>query len=266
MGSPGDTTGAPARRSPYPRPWWLTIPRLLLCFFFAGGLFYPVALIQAVVQHTLLTTDRTLIDPRTLLWYLPLMGAGAWALLDMMREGKVLHARRQAALREPIEQYWQRRLVAARAKGDRQAELEALSNMGFWLNEEEHYEEATPYLEATLALARALGSQRFQEERALYGLGVATFNRGDLDTAEDLLRQTLAVARTLDLKHRDEHADVSAHVGEFLCAYRDKREEGCQMLAEAQVIYHELGQTKARWREDEQHMRELRRQYGDERA
>ncbi len=266
MGIPGDTTGAPARRSPYPRPWWLTIPRLILFFVFAGGLFYPVALIQAVVQHTLLTTDRTLIDPRTLLWYLPLMGAGGWALLDMMRERKVLRAQRRAALHEPFEQYWQRQLVAVRAKGDRQAELEALSNIGFWLKADERYEEAKPYLEATLALARALGNQRFQEERALYGLGIAALNRGDLDTAEDLLRQALAVATSLDVKHRDELADVYAHVGEFLCAYRSKREEGGQMLAEAQVIYHELGQAKPRWLEDEQHMRELRRQYGDERA
>lgn len=231
-----------------------------------GGPIYLVALIQALVQHTLLTTDRTLIDPRTLLWYIPLMGAGGWALLDLVQEGKFLRARRRAALREPFEQYWQRQLVAARAKGDQQAELGALSNVGFWLIEEERYEEARPYLEATLALARELGNRRFQEERALYGLGVAAFQRGDPDTAEDLLRQSLAVATTLDVKRLDERADIYAHVGEFLCAHRDKREEGCQMLAEAQAIYHALGQAKARWLEDEQHMRELRRQYGDSHA
>lgn len=264
METSGDTAGAPARRSPYPRPLWLGILRFILLLSFAGGLFYPIALIQAIMRHTLQTTDRTLIDPVTLLWYIPLMGAGVWAVIDLWREGNVLRARRMAELREPLDQYWQRQLVAARAKNDQHAELEALSNLGFWLTEDERYEEATPYLEATLALARALGNQPFREERALYGLGIAAFERGDPDMAEDLLRQALAVATTLDVKHRDELADTYAHVGEFLCAYRDKRAEGCQMLAQAQAMYHEIGQSSSRWLDDEQRMRELRRQYGDE--
>src|SRR5260221_2522200 len=212
MGTPGDTAVAPAPRSPYPRAGWLTIPRLILVFYFLGGsLVYPVVLIQAIVQHTLLTTDRTLIDPRTLLWYIPLTVAGGWTFLDMLREDKVLRARRMAELREPPEQYWQRGLVAARAKGDRQAELEALGAIGFWVNMRGHYDEDTPYLEEALSLARALGDQPFQEERALYGLGLGAFKRGDRDTAEDLFRECLAVAPTLD--RRDEIADTYAHVG-----------------------------------------------------
>jgi tetratricopeptide (TPR) repeat protein len=238
--------------------------RFLLFLSFAGGGFYPIALIQAIMHHTLQTTDRTLIDPVTLLWYIPMMGAGGWAIVDLWREVTALHARQLAELREPPDQYWQRQLVAARAKNDRHAELEALSNLGFWLTEDDRYEEATPYLEATLALARALGNQRFQEERAIYGLGLAAFERGDRDTAEDLLRQALAVATTLDVKHRYELADVYAHLGEYLCAYRDKREEGCQMLAQAQAMYHEIGQSSPWWLDYEQDMRELRRQYGDE--
>jgi len=234
-----------------------------LFFFFAGGLFYPVALIQAVVQHTVLTTDRTLIDPRTLVWYLPLMVAGGWALLDMIREGTVLRARRMAERREPPEQHWQRQLAAARAKGDRRAELEALTTIGFWLEEEERFEEATPYLQEALSLARALGNQAFREERALSGLGVAAFKRGDPDTAENLFRECLAVATTLDVDRRDEIADGYARVGEFLCEYRDRHEEGCQMLALAQAIYYAIGQAKPRWLDDERHMRDLRRQYGD---
>jgi tetratricopeptide (TPR) repeat protein len=234
---------------------------LVLALF--GGSFYPVVLIQAIVRHTLLTTDRTLVDPRTLLWYIPLMVAGGWAFFDLAREGHVLRARRMAELREPPAQPWQRRLAAARAKGNRQAELEALSGVGFWLEEEDHYEEARPYLQEALALARALGHQPFREERALYGLGLAAFERGDQDTAEDFFRQCVAIATTLDAKHRYETADVYAHVGEYLCAYRDKREEGCQLLAQAQAMYHEIGQTRPRWLDDEHHMRDLRRTYGD---
>lgn len=264
MGTPENPPEGPARRSPYPRPWWLAIPRLILFFFLAGGLFYPVALIQAIVRHTVLTTDRTLIDPRTLVWYIPLMIAGGWSLVDMVREGRVLRARQLAELREPPERRYGRQLAAARAKNDRQAELKALNTLGSWFEEEARYEEATPYLQEALALARDLGHHPFQEERALYKLGIAAFELGDLDTAEHLLRECLAVATTLDGNHRDELADVYAHVGEFLCAYRDKREEGCQMLARAQAIYHELGQSKPRWLDDAQHMRDLRRQYGDE--
>lgn len=262
MGVPGDAIGTTTRRSPYPRPWWFAVPRIILFFFFAGGSFYPVVLIQAIARHTLLTTDRTLIDPRTLLWYIPLMAAGGWSLFDLWREGNVMRARWRAALREPPEQSWQRELAAARAKNDRLAELKALSAVGFWFNMEQHYEEARPYLEAALSLARTLGRHPFQEERALYGLGVGAFHRGDMDVAEDYFRQCLVVARTLD--QRSERADASAHIGEFLCEYRGKREEGCQLLAQAQAIYHELGQSKPCWLEDEQHMRDLRRQYGDE--
>src|SRR5262245_16461020 len=104
MGTPGDAAGVPARQSPYPRPWWLSIPRLILMFFFVvGAPLYLVLLIQAIARHTLLATDRTLIDPRTLLWYIPLMVAGGWALVDVWREDNVRHARRMAALREPPE-------------------------------------------------------------------------------------------------------------------------------------------------------------------
>ncbi|MGZ3582956.1 MAG: tetratricopeptide repeat protein [Ktedonobacterales bacterium] len=263
MGTPGDTAAAPAPRSPYPRAWWLALPRFLLVLVFLGGSpLYPVVLIQAIIRHTLLTTDRTLIDPRTLLWYIPLTLAGGWAFLDALREGKVLHARRMAELREPPDRSWQRKLVAARAKGDRQAELKALGAIGFFLKMRGHYDEAKPYLEEALSLARAMGNQLFEEERALYGLGQAAFERRDRDTAEDLLRECLAVVTTLD--RRDEIAEKYAHVGEFLCEYRGKREEGCQMLAQAQAIYHEIGQSSPRWLDEEQHMRDLRRKYGDE--
>lgn len=267
METPGETAVTPALRSPYPRPWWLSIPRVILVFYFLGGSpLYPVLLIQALVRHTLLTTDRTLIDPGTLLWYIPLTLTGGWAFLDVLREGKALHSRRMAELREPPDQYWQRKLITARAKGDRQSELQAVSNIGFWLHMRDHDDEAAPYLEEALSLARTLGNHPFEEERVLYDLGVGAFKRGDPDTAEDLFRQCLAVVTTLDRDRRYEIAEAYAHIGEFLCQYRGKREEGCQMLAQAQAIYHEIGQSQPRWLDDEQHMRDLRRTYGDESA
>jgi tetratricopeptide (TPR) repeat protein len=235
-----------------------------LFFVLAGASFYPVVLIRAIVRHTLTSTDRTLIDPRTLAWFIPLMLAGGWSFVDLMREGKVLRARRMAALREPPEQRWLRSLAAARAKGDQQAELVALSNVGFWLRAGDHYDAAMPYLEEALALARTLGDHPFEEERALYELGVGAFKRGDLDTAESLFRQCLVIVTTLE--QRDEIANQYSHIGEFLCEYRGNREEGRPMLARAEAIYRELGQSHPRWRKDEQHMRDLRRQYGDDTA
>ena len=102
METPGDSAVAPAPQSPYPRAWWLNISRSILVLCFLGGCpVYPVLLIYALVRHTLLTSDRTLIDPRTFLWYIPLTLAGGWAFLDALRESNVLHARQMAALREP---------------------------------------------------------------------------------------------------------------------------------------------------------------------
>jgi tetratricopeptide (TPR) repeat protein len=256
-----EPAGVSAPCSPYPRPRWLDIPRIILAFSFLGSPLYPVLLNWALARHTLLTTDRSLLDPRNLLWYVPLTLAGGWAFFDGLREARVLRARARDESRKPIEQYWQRRLAAARAKGDRQAELEALSNVGFWPKADEHYAEAAPHLEETLSLGRTLGNHPFEEERALYGLGMAAFERGDQDAAEELFRQSQDVAKTLD--RRDELADVYAHVGELLWEYRGKREEGCQLLAQAQAIYHEIAQSKPPWRAQERHMRDLRRKYGN---
>jgi tetratricopeptide (TPR) repeat protein len=244
----------------------------LALYFLGGSLGYPVVLIQAIVRHTLLTTDRTLIDLRTLAWYIPLTVAGGWAFLDLIREDNALRARRLAKrveevaeeIREDVVRHWQRRLATAHKKSDRQSELMALRNIAVFLQDGDHYEEAMPYFEETLSLARALGNQPFYEESALYGLGLGAFKRGDPDMAEDLFRQCLAVAAMLGSDRRDAVADAYAHVGEFLCEYRGKREEGCQMLARAQALYHEVGQSRSGWLKDEQQMRDLRRKYGDE--
>jgi hypothetical protein len=64
--------------------------------------------------------------------------------------------------------------------------------------------------------------------------------------------------------HPDAVADAYANVGEFLCEYRGKGEEGCQLLEQAQARYREVGQTRPGWLEDKRHMIDLRRKYGDE--
>ncbi len=300
MGTPGDTSVVPARRSPYPRPWWLALSRVFLAFFAVA-----LAPYLALEPHSF-NIVRTLTDLRTLLWYVPLTGAGGWAFFDLLREQRALRARttaeRAQEVRQHLVKHWRRRLATARKKGDRQTELRALRNIavwlqhgdrydeatsygahalyiarilgdqpfyevrnyGIWLPDDARYDEATPYLEATLSLARALGNQPTYEQSALYGLGLGALKRGDPAAAEGLFRQCLAVATTLGTAQPAAVVEAYANVGEFLCEYRGKREEGCQLLAQAQAMYHEIGQTRPGWLDDEERMRDLRRKYGDE--
>lgn len=173
--------------------------------------------------------------------------------------------------RKPLER-WTRALANAREHGDRAAELNALANMAFWLTHEGRYDEAKPYATEALTLARTLGNHTFEEERALYELGWIAFQQGELDKAEDLCHESVEVANTLPDDKRGELADRLWQVGEILCEYRGKREEGCQMLARAEAIYVEREQaansklTRAWAQERIQTVRDLRRKYGDESA
>jgi hypothetical protein len=78
------------------------------------------------------------------------------------------------------------------------------------------------------------------------GEGVDVFNlariaeaRGDLDRAEALHRESLAIA--IEVQNGQDVADSYAYLGEFLISKRRKREEGCQMLSEAARLYETMG-------------------------
>jgi hypothetical protein len=133
-------------------------------------------------------------------------------------------------------------------------------------------------LEQALAAAKEIGDH-FREERALWGLAWCAAAREDLDQTEAFLRQSLAVALTLEpenmpvpsldaaLDTLDAQAYRLAVVGEFLAEKRGKRQEACQMFAQAELRYREMATherirgLQRRYRRDWQRMRDLQQRY-----
>ncbi len=242
------------RRGRYPRPWWQAGPRFVLLL--AGtqaGILYIWAVGNAAIHHTLHGRDRSLLSLTIILPAVLLTAGGLWAIRDMARERIAEEHERKALRRVPFaaraEQRWRTDLDKARAQGDRRAEEIALGNIGFFLNRQERYVEAEPYLTQALALARTVGD-RFREERDLCDLARCAIARGDADGAEALYREGLAVALKLtreslpfahpdDADVLDEVADTYAVVGSFLVEQRGQGLEGRRMLAEAEARYRE---------------------------
>jgi tetratricopeptide (TPR) repeat protein len=290
----------PTGRKPrYPRPWWIRIPRLVLGV--SGGatlVFYILLLVGAAFEHTLQAKYYIFFSMPTILFAGLLVVGCIWAILDTIREwiaeDRRIKAERQVPHAVRAERDWRDELAKARNKGDRHAEGKALGNIGFWLNRQERHVEAEEYLTQALALARSAGD-RFEEERYLGYLAQCAIGRGDLDAAEALYRESLAVALRLTPENMpspratdetdvlDEIADTYSLLGQFLIERRDKRLEGLQMLAEAETRYREEARLHGeaaqahrfetrrldRWLqgrslERAEAVRDLRRQYGDD--
>ncbi len=248
----GSSTGHKPR---YPRPWWIRIPRFLLTVYgVATLLFYIWLLANAVSEHTLQAKYHIFLGMPTIVFAGLLMVACVWAFSDTIREWIAEDRQQEAERRVPFavraERRWRNELAKARQKGDRHAEGKALGNIGFWLNGQERYAEAEEYLTQALALARAAGDL-FEEERYLGYLAECATAGGNLDEAEALYRESLAVALKLTPENMpsphatdetdviDEIAETYALLGQFLIEQRGKRVEGLQMLAEAETRYRE---------------------------
>jgi Tfp pilus assembly protein PilF len=251
---------AAERQARYPRPWWLAVIRFLLLI--AGATFvvlYLHALFAVVFHQPLQTSDRSLLNVTTILAAAVLTAGGVWAIRDTAREWIAQNQQQQAVQRVPFavaaERRWRTDLAQARAESDRPAEGVALGNIGFWLTRQERYVEAEPYLTQALELTRAMGD-RFHEERYLGYLAGCAAARGDMDEAEALHRESLAVARTLTRERLpfphpeeadvlEEVADTYAVVGHFLVEERNQRQEGIRLLAEAEARYREEARAHA---------------------
>jgi tetratricopeptide (TPR) repeat protein len=246
----------PTERKPrYPRPWWIRIPRFLLTMYGVAALFFYIWLLaNAVTEHTLQAKYRIFFSMPTVVFAGLLVVGCIWAVSDTIREwiaeDRQQKAERQVPFAARAERDWRNNLAKARNKGDRHAEGKALGNIGFWLNRQERHVEAEEYLTQALALARSAGD-RFGEERYLGYLAICAIGRGNLDEAEALYRESLAVALRLSPESMpspratdetdvlDEIADTYALLGQFLIEQRGKRVEGLQMLAEAETRYRE---------------------------
>jgi len=77
----------------------------------------------------------------------------------------------------------------------------------------------------------------------LYRLALIAEEQRDLDRAEALHRESLALGR--EIGHAQDTADSLRALGRFLVERRDRREEGCRMLREATGLYEEMGQADA---------------------
>jgi tetratricopeptide (TPR) repeat protein len=265
----------------------------------SGGatlVFYIQVLVGAVIEHTLQAKYRIFFSMPTIVIVGLLMVGCVWAVSDTIREwiaeDRQQEAERQVPHEVQAERHWRDELAQARSKGDRHAEGNALGDIGFWLNQQERHVEAEEYLTQALALARAAGDL-FEEERYLGYLAQCAIGRGNLDEAEALYRESLAVTlrltpESMPSPHATDETDVIDAIAEsyailgcFLAEQRGKRMEGLQMLAEAETRYreearlhgeaaqaHRFGtrrfdrwlQSRSLWRVDE--VRDLRRQYG----
>lgn len=297
-----DATPPGQRKPKYPRSWWLGILRFLLIISgLPTGPLYVWEFYQASVHHTLHTLDRDLRTVHSIALVVLLTIGGIWATRDLVREWKAedrqRKAKREAERSVPYavgaEQKFRADLARARERGDRRAEGIALGKIGFWLKEQERFAEAEACLTQSLELVRA-ANDRFHEEHALNYLGQCAFEHGNLDEAESLFRQSLAVALKLnreDLPYshpRDESvlneiADSYAILGQFLAEQRNRPLAARQMFAEAESRYRDVARgyemaARARWpwsprRATEKHLRrnalacardmhDLQRKYG----
>jgi hypothetical protein len=90
----------------------------------------------------------------------------------------------------------------------------------------------------------------------LSSLALLAESRGDLDQAESLHRQSLTMA--IAVEDQVGIADSLKALGRFLLQHDRNREEGCNMLEQAIVLYHQMNLP------DEQKTRALARDLGCE--
>ncbi len=267
------------RLTPYPGRRWVRALRFVLLTL---GWFIPLGWVVVVVESrdrlarhgitalhhifgNLFNLDKVAWSYAIDVALIVLLAAGAIrATRDWVREEIEMSRRRRAqphvSLWVEAEQRWRAKLAEAQAHGDGHDEMRSLGGVGMSLLYQGRHAEAEPYLTQALALARNQ-SDRFYEERELSHLAEVVESRGDLDGAEKLYRESLAVSGQIanpEVAH-EEVADGSAVLGEFLIETRGQRAEGLRLLEEAEQCYRtygKLGRARA------QRMRSLIRQYG----
>lgn len=133
---------------------------------------------------------------------------------------------------------FERFLQIMRQVGDQREEGVALAALGDLLVQQGDVAGAQANYERYLQIMRQVGDRQ-QEGVALYKLALILEKNGDLDQAEDYHRKSLAIA--IGVQATQDIADSYAYLGAFLIEQRNKREEGCGMLAEAARRYDAMG-------------------------
>jgi tetratricopeptide (TPR) repeat protein len=99
-------------------------------------------------------------------------------------------------------------------------------------------EQAESYYQQSLAIDREVQDRR-GEGVVLYSLALIAEARGDLNRAEALHRESLAIG--IAVQSGPDIADSWLVLGRFLIEHERNRDEGCQMLRDAISLYHEMG-------------------------
>jgi tetratricopeptide (TPR) repeat protein len=177
-------------------------------------------------------------------------------------EGAALNVLGQIALKrgqpEEAEDYFKRSLAIHREPEvmHRQGEGAALSSLGQialergrqreaekrFRESREYFGEAEEHFRESLKTFREVGDRQ-DEGVVLFQLAMLAERKGNQWRAEILLRGSLAIAN--EMQDGQGIADTCAHLGEFLISRRGKREEGCEMLAEAVRWYDQMGTLRA---------------------
>ncbi|MFI5273174.1 MAG: tetratricopeptide repeat protein [Ktedonobacterales bacterium] len=161
---------------------------------------------------------------------------------DRQGEGVGLNYLGQLALRreqyDVAEEYLRQSLAIAREVGNRQSEGGNLSLLGLIELQREQYKAAEEHMRQGLPISREVGDSRW-EARALQYLGRTAEAQADLDRAETLFRDSLAIATARDLG--PEIAEAQLALGRLLAERLDRREEGCPLLLEASRRFAAMG-------------------------
>ncbi len=161
---------------------------------------------------------------------------------DRQGEGVDLSSLGQIALArgrlDEAEGYFQQSLLIRREVQDRQGEGVVLSSLGQIALRRGRLDEAEGYFQQSLLIRREVQDRR-GEGVDLSTLGVIAAEGGRDDEAEAYYRQGLAALQ--EAQDAINFAGVSVAFGEFLITKRNKREEGCAMLAEAARLYDAMG-------------------------
>jgi tetratricopeptide (TPR) repeat protein len=139
---------------------------------------------------------------------------------------------------DAAEQAYQEALTIRRELTDRKGEGAVLAALGQVARARGQLEAAEGYYQQALAIDREEQDRR-GEGVDLYSLALIAEAHGDLERAEALQRESLGIAR--EVQDGVGIADSCTYLGEFLITRRDKREEGCGMLAEAARLYEQMG-------------------------
>jgi predicted ATPase len=131
-------------------------------------------------------------------------------------------------------------LRAALAYSERSARQLRLASAlcRFW-EQQGHYSEARRWLHA--ALAQREGAPPAHVAGALLGAGLLARIQGDFDEAEDLMKESIAVAQGAGLRLLEARAVGS--LGNIALARRDVR-RGAELLAQTEALLRELGDER----------------------